>query len=299
MEITKLTTESRNTDSQNIDQLSTLEMIKVINEEDKKVAAAVERVLPDIALAIDAMTERFLADGRLIYCGAGTSGRLGALDAIELTPTYSVSPQKAFGILAGGKEAMFSAIEGAEDSKELAVEDLKKVDLSEKDVVIALAASGRTPYAISAIEYGNKVGALTISVTCNDKGEMNQLAQVGIAAVVGPEVITGSTRMKSGSAQKMVLNMLSTGVMIKSGKVYQNLMVNVQPTNLKLIQRSISIIQEATGVDAARAEDYLTRADNHVAAAIVMLETGKSFSESIQALDEKGGRISAVIKAGA
>lgn len=297
MEITKLTTESRNTHSQNIDQLSTLEMIKVINEEDKKVAAAVERVLPDIALAIDAMTERFLADGRLIYCGAGTSGRLGALDAIELTPTYSVSPQKAFGILAGGKEAMFSAIEGAEDSKELAVEDLKKVDLSEKDVVIALAASGRTPYAISAIEYGNEIGALTISVTCNDKGEMNQLAQVGIAAVVGPEVITGSTRMKSGSAQKMVLNMLSTGVMIKSGKVYQNLMVNVQPTNLKLIQRSISIIQEATGVDAAKAEEYLTRADNHVAAAIVMLETGKSFSESIQALDEKDGRISAVIKA--
>ncbi|MBL1226482.1 N-acetylmuramic acid 6-phosphate etherase [Enterococcus sp. BWR-S5] len=297
MEITKLTTESRNTHSQNIDQLSTLEMIKVINEEDKKVAEAVERVLPDIALAIDAMTERFLADGRLIYCGAGTSGRLGALDAIELTPTYSVSPQKAFGILAGGKEAMFSAIEGAEDSKELAVEDLKKMDLSEKDVVIALAASGRTPYAISAIEYGNEVGALTISVTCNDKGAMNQLAQVGIAAVVGPEVITGSTRMKSGSAQKMVLNMLSTGVMIKSGKVYQNLMVNVQPTNLKLIQRSISIIQEATGVDAAKAEDYLTRADNHVAAAIVMLETGKSFSESIQALDEKDGRISAVIKA--
>lgn len=297
MDIAKLTTEGRNPNSKNIDQLSTLDMVTVINEEDKKVAEAIEKVLPEIASAVDAMTQRFLAGGRLIYCGAGTSGRLGALDAIELTPTYSVSPEKAFGLLAGGQAAMFSAIEGAEDSKELAIEDLKKVELSEQDVVIALAASGRTPYAIAAIEYGNTCGALTISVTCNNTGVMNQLAQIGIAPVVGPEVITGSTRMKSGSAQKMVLNMLSTGVMVKSGKVYQNLMVNVQPTNLKLVQRAISIIQEATEVDAVRAEEYLKRADNHVAAAIVMLETGKSLEESIQALKEKQGRISAVIQA--
>lgn len=296
MEIAKLTTEGRNPHSQNIDQLSTLEMTKIINEEDKKVAEAIEKELPQIALAIDAMTERFLAEGRLIYCGAGTSGRLGALDAIELTPTYSVSPEKAFGLLAGGQEAMFAAIEGAEDSKELAIEDLKRVGLNEKDVVIAIAASGRTPYAISAIEYGNKIGALTISVTCNKTGLMNELAQIGIAPMVGPEVITGSTRMKSGSAQKMVLNMLSTGVMVKSGKVYQNLMVNVQPTNLKLIQRSISIIQEATGVDAVTAEDYLKQADNHVAAAIVMIETGKGLRESLEALDKQQGRISAVLQ---
>lgn len=297
MEIAKLTTEGRNPRSQNIDQLSTLDMVTLINNEDKKVAEAIENVLPEIASAVEAMTERFLAGGRLIYCGAGTSGRLGALDAIELTPTYSVSPKRAFGLLAGGQEAMFSAIEGAEDSKEMAIEDLKKVALNKQDVVIAIAASGRTPYAIAAIEYGNEIGALTISVTCNDNGMMNQIAQIGIAPLVGPEVITGSTRMKSGSAQKMVLNMLSTGVMVKSGKVYQNLMVNVQPTNLKLVQRSISIIQEATGVDAETAEAYLERAANHVAAAIVMIETGKNLDESIQALQEKHDRISDVVQA--
>ncbi|MBP1045111.1 N-acetylmuramic acid 6-phosphate etherase [Enterococcus sp. BWM-S5] len=297
MEIGKLTTEARNPRTQNIDQLRTLDMVQMINDEDKKVAEAVEKVLPEIAAAVDAMTERFISGGRMIYCGAGTSGRLGALDAIELTPTYSVSPDRAFGILAGGKDAMFTAVEGAEDSKELAIEDLKKVHLNKNDVVIAIAASGRTPYAVSAIEYGNELGALTISVTCNAAGLMNQIAQIGVAPVVGPEVITGSTRMKSGTAQKMVLNMLSTGVMVRSGKVYQNLMVNVQPTNLKLIQRSISIIQEATGVDAATAEDYLQRAENQVAAAIVMIETGKSFKESIQALKEKHDRISDVVKA--
>ncbi|MBL1228004.1 N-acetylmuramic acid 6-phosphate etherase [Enterococcus sp. BWB1-3] len=295
MEINQLTTETRNINSQHIDRLTTAEMVKIINNEDKKVAEAVEKALPEIAKAIDLIAERFKKGGRLIYCGAGTSGRLGTLDAIELTPTYSVSPKQAFGILAGGKEAMYEAVEGAEDSKELAVNDLKSHQLTDQDVVIAIAASGRTPYAISAVEYGNQLGALTVSVTCNKDGVMNQLAQIGIAAVVGPEIITGSTRMKAGTAQKMILNMLSTGVMIKAGKVYQNLMVNVQPTNLKLIQRSISIIREATGSDAETAEQYLRKAENHVAAAIVMIETGRSLSESEQSLKENNDRIAQAI----
>ncbi|HCS99083.1 MAG TPA: N-acetylmuramic acid 6-phosphate etherase, partial [Enterococcus faecalis] len=248
MNLEGLTTEARNEATKKIDQVSTLEMVTLINQEDQKVAQAIEKVLPQIAAAIDAAAERFKKGGRLIYCGAGTSGRLGALDAIELTPTYSVSPERAFGILAGGEKAMYQAIEGAEDSKELAIEDLTQHQLTARDVVIAIAASGRTPYAVSAIEYGKKVGALTISVTCNNQSPMNQLAEIGIAPIVGPEVITGSTRMKAGSAQKMVLNMFSTGIMVKVGNIYQNLMVNVQPTNEKLIQRATNIIKEAAEI---------------------------------------------------
>ena len=192
---------------------------------------------------------------------------------------------------------MFAAIEGAEDSKELAVADLKARRLCENDILVSIAASGRTPYAISALEYGAQVGALTVAVTCNKESEMNRVAQIGIAPVVGPEAITGSTRMKAGTAQKMVLNMLSTGVMVKTGKVYQNLMVHVQPTNQKLILRSISIIQEATGASAAAAEQYLTKAENRVAAAIVMLKTGKSLEESKTALQKNGDRVTDAVNA--
>lgn len=296
MDLNSLTTETRNQASINIDQLDALEIVKVINNEDKKVAEAITRVLPKVAEAIDAITERFNKGGRMIYCGAGTSGRLGALDAIELTPTYSVSPDRAFGIMAGGKEAMFKAIEGAEDSKELAIADLKAVNLSPNDVLIAIAASGRTPYTIAAIEYGNELGALTVSVSCNHYGQMNQIAQIGIAPVVGPEVITGSTRMKAGTAQKMILNMISTGVMIKTGKVYQNLMINVQPTNEKLIQRSINIIVDATGIENHLAADFLEKADNNVAVAIVMIKTGVSNEEATQLLNDYNGRISDIIR---
>lgn len=296
MEVNHLITEGRNPSTMSIDSMSTIEMVKVINEEDQKVALAVERVSPQIAEAIDQATARFLRGGRLIYCGAGTSGRLGALDAIELTPTYSVSPDQAFGLLAGGKEAMFQAVEGAEDSEELAIKDLKECNLKSEDVLISIAASGRTPYTISAIKYGKKVGALTISLTCNEQSAMNLLADIGIAPVVGPEVITGSTRMKAGTAQKLVLNMISTGVMIKTGKVYQNLMVNVQPTNKKLIQRSISIIQEATQVDEETATIYLEKADKRVNIAIVMILTGLDAEESADALKKVQGRISKVVE---
>lgn len=295
MNLEGLTTEARNEATKKIDQVSTLEMVTLINQEDQKVAQAIEKVLPQIATAIDAAAERFKKGGRLIYCGAGTSGRLGALDAIELTPTYSVSPERAFGILAGGEKAMYQAIEGAEDSKELAIEDLTQHQLTARDVVIAIAASGRTPYAVSAIEYGKKVGALTISVTCNNQSPMNQLAEIGIAPIVGPEVITGSTRMKAGSAQKMVLNMFSTGIMVKVGNIYQNLMVNVQPTNEKLIQRATNIIKEAAEIEEARAKEYLEAAQLEVAPAIVMAKAHVDFQKAKQLLAEHDGRISEVL----
>ena len=295
MNLEGLTTEARNETTKKIDQVSTLEMVTLINQEDQKVAQAIEKVLPQIATAIDAAAERFKKGGRLIYCGAGTSGRLGALDAIELTPTYSVSPERAFGILAGGEKAMYQAIEGAEDSKELAIEDLTQHQLTARDVVIAIAASGRTPYAVSAIEYGKKVGALTISVTCNNQSPMNQLAEIGIAPIVGPEVITGSTRMKAGSAQEMVLNMFSTGIMVKVGNIYQNLMVNVQPTNEKLIQRATNIIKEAAEIEESQAKEYLEAAQLEVAPAIVMAKAHVDFQKAKQLLAEHDGRISEVL----
>ena len=295
MNLEGLTTEARNEATKKIDQVSTLEMVTLINQEDQKVAQAIEKVLPQIAAAIDAAAERFKKGGRLIYCGAGTSGRLGALDAIELTPTYSVSPERAFGILAGGEKAMYQAIEGAEDSKELAIEDLTQHQLTARDVVIAIAASGRTPYAVSAIEYGKKVGALTISVTCNNQSPMNQLAEIGIAPIVGPEVITGSTRMKAGSAQKMVLNMFSTGIMVKVGNIYQNLRVNVQPTNEKLIQRATNIIKEAAEIEESQAKEYLEAAQLEVAPAIVMAKAHVDFQKAKQLLAEHDGRISEVL----
>lgn len=295
MNLEGLTTEARNEATKKIDQVSTLEMVTLINQEDQKVAQAIEKVLPQIAAAIDAAAERFKKGGRLIYCGAGTSGRLGALDAIELTPTYSVSPERAFGILAGGEKAMYQAIEGAEDSKELAIEDLTQHQLTARDVVIVIAASGRTPYAVSAIEYGKKVGALTISVTCNNQSPMNQLAEIGIAPIVGPEVITGSTRMKAGSAQKMVLNMFSTGIMVKVGNIYQNLMVNVQPTNEKLMQRATNIIKEAAEIEESQAKEYLEAAQLEVAPAIVMAKAHVDFQKAKQLLAEHDGRISEVL----
>lgn len=295
MNLEGLTTEARNEATKKIDQVSTLEMVTLINQEDQKIAQAIEKVLPQIAAAIDAAAERFKKGGRLIYCGAGTSGRLGALDAIELTPTYSVSPERAFGILAGGEKAMYQAIEGAEDSKELAIEDLTQHQLTAQDVVIAIAASGRTPYAVSAIEYGKKVGALTISVTCNNQSPMNQLAEIGIAPIVGPEVITGSTRMKAGSAQKMVLNMFSTGIMVKVGNIYQNLMVNVQPTNEKLMQRATNIIKEAAEIEESQAKEYLEAAQLEVAPAIVMAKAHVDFQKAKQLLAEHDGRISEVL----
>lgn len=294
--IESLSTEGRNPNSMNLDQVSTLEMVKIMNNEDAKVAAGITTVLPQIATAIDRAAERFTAGGRIIYIGAGTSGRLGLLDGVELTPTYSVPSTRAFGIIAGGDEAVYKAIEGAEDSRELGLADIKAVELTPQDILIGLSASGRTPYVLAALEYAKKVGALTISVSANPNSEMATVADVGIDVAVGPEVITGSTRMKSGTAQKMVLNMISSGIMVKTGKVYQNLMINVQATNEKLVNRGIRIVSQATGVSFEEAEKVFYESGERVNVAILMLELNVSSIEAKKLLKEKDGNIANVIR---
>lgn len=295
--INGLTTETVNEATRHIDEQDALGIVTMINNEDKKVADAIEAELPQIAKAVDAIAERFARGGRIIYCGAGSSGRMGTLDAVELTPTYSVSPDRAFGLLAGGQKAMYVAVEGAEDSRELAIEDLKGVDLKPEDCVIGIAASGRTPYTISALEYGKEIGALTVSITCNSASEMARVADISIAPVVGPEAISGSTRMKAGTAQKMVVNMLSTGTMIRLGKVYQNYMVHVQPTNEKLVVRATRMISEITGVDQEKALETLMKADKKVAVAIVMIEADCTKEQAVEVLDQTGGRVRPAIAA--
>lgn len=294
--INGLTTETVNENTKDIDSLDALGIVQRINAEDKKVADAVEKELPLVAKAVDAIAERFAKGGRIIYCGAGTSGRMGTLDAVELTPTYSVSPEQAFGLLAGGEQAMYRAVEGAEDSKELGIADLKKVRLGAKDCVIGIAASGRTPYTIACLEYANEVGALSIALTCNKDSEMACTAQISIAPIVGAEVISGSTRMKAGTAQKMVLNMISTGVMIRLGKVYQNYMVHVQPTNEKLEVRAVQMISRITGIQEEKARRVLSEADRRVATAIVMIQAGCDRRKAEEALEKTGGRVREAIE---
>ncbi|MEE0726322.1 MAG: N-acetylmuramic acid 6-phosphate etherase, partial [Clostridium saudiense] len=280
IKLENLTTESRNSSSLNIDKVSTLDMVKIINNEDKKVALAVEKELVKIAEAIDGIVSGMQKGGRLIYIGAGTSGRLGILDASECPPTYGVSEELVQGIIAGGTEAIFRAKEGAEDSKELAIEDLKSKNITENDTIVGLAASGRTPYVIGGLEYANKIGALTVSITCNANSEVAKVSKVSIAPVVGAEVVTGSTRMKAGTAQKLVLNMLSTGTMIKLGKVYGNLMVDVRATNKKLVERAKKIVCEATGVDREVAEKVLKETNYDVKLSILMILTGLDINEA-------------------
>lgn len=288
----KLDTEKINTNSRNIDKVSTLEMAQIINNEDKNVALAVEKELPNIAKAIDVIYEKLKDGGRLIYIGAGTSGRLGVLDASECPPTYGVDFELVQGIMAGGQSAMFKAKEGAEDSKELAVEDLNNIKFTNKDVLVGLAASGRTPYVIGALEYANSINAETIAVSCVQNSEISKAAKIGIEAVVGAEVVTGSTRMKAGSAQKMVLNMLSTGTMIKLGKVYGNLMIDVRPTNEKLVQRAKNIIVECTQCTIERAEDALLESGNDVRLSILMILASVSKEEAINILEKNNNNVS-------
>lgn len=296
IDLDRLVTESRNSRTLNIDSVETIEMIRLMNEEDKIVPLAVEKELPNIARAVDGATERLQKGGRLIYIGAGTSGRLGILDASECPPTYGVSDELVQGIIAGGYEAIFKAKEGAEDSKELAVEDLKSKKISKNDVIVGLAASGRTPYVIGGLEYANNVGALTISVTCNDNSEIAKVANISIAPVVGAEVITGSTRLKSGTAQKLVLNMISTGIMIKLGKVYGNLMVDVRPSNEKLVIRAKKIIATCTGCSNEMAEEFFEKSNRNVKVAIFMILSNLDRKQSIEVLEKNNGRIKEALK---
>lgn len=279
-------TEQQNPESLDIDALSTQEIITVINNQDKDVAAAVEKVLPDIARAVDAIVDCLGKGGRLIYIGAGTSGRLGVLDAVECVPTYGTPPEMVQGLIAGGEQAFTHSIEGAEDKPELAQADLKAIDLSGQDVVVGIAASGRTPYVLGAIDYAKSIGAKTTGIACNVPAPLLESADIAIGIEVGAEVVTGSTRMKAGTAQKMVLNMLSTASMIKLGKVYGNLMVDVQVTNEKLAQRARRIIQQIAQVDGPTAASLLEHAENNVKVAIVM-HTKQVDYEQAQALLKK------------
>ena len=295
MRIENLDTEKRNPNSLQIDRVSTEEMLRIINQEDQTIAQQVGEKLELIAEAVDQGSARYKKGGRLIYIGAGTSGRLGLLDAVELVPTYGISPDRAIGLIAGGNQAFVRAVEGAEDSKELAVEDLKSISLSKEGVVIGLAASGRTPYVIGGLEYANDIGALTIAISCNPQSQIGQIAIIPIDVPVGPEVVTGSTRMKAGTAQKMILNMLSTGIMIKLGYVYQNLMINVQTTNEKLVDRGIRIICEATGSSRQKAAETMKLTNNEVNTAIVMIEKKLDVDQARTLIKDNEGALAKII----
>lgn len=271
IELEKLSTEENNLNSKDIELQDSLEIVRRINEEDKKVAFCVEKELGSISRLIDAILSKYKKKTRIIYIGAGTSGRLGILDASECPPTYGVSFEKVQGIIAGGNEAIFKAKENAEDNPELGKQDLLNINLTENDVVIGLAASGRTPYVLGAIEYANSIGAITGSITCSKSSDLSKVSQYPIEVPVGAEIVTGSTRMKAGTAQKMILNMISTTIMIKLGKVFSGYMVDVKTSNQKLIERAKRIIMKTANCDYEKASDTLKKSGNDVKTAIVMI----------------------------
>lgn len=289
IELSDLTTETRNEETMNLDELSTAEILKIMNSEDQKVAQRVGKVLPDITQAVKQIILSFNKKGRLFYIGAGTSGRLGVLDAAECVPTFGTDPKMVQGLIAGGMKAMTIAVEGAEDSPELGAKDLQSQNLTNKDIIVGIAASGRTPYVIGGLDYAKKVGAATISLACNDHAKISKHADINIEIAVGPEVLTGSTRLKSGTAQKLVLNMLSTASMVGIGKVYKNLMVDVKPTNAKLVERSKHIIMEATDVSYTVANDMFEKAGKDVKLAIVMILTNVDLNEAKKRLQVAKG----------
>ncbi|EGR4401098.1 N-acetylmuramic acid 6-phosphate etherase [Vibrio cholerae] len=287
--LSHLVSEGRNPDTMDIDLLSSQEIVERLNQQDKQVPLAVEAVLPQIAQAVDKITAAFKQGGRLIYLGAGSSGRLGVLDASECPPTFGVSDQMVIGLIAGGKEAMFTAQEGAEDNATLGAHDLQQIDFSSKDVLVGIAASGRTPYVIGALEYANDLGATTIALSCNPDSPIAEIAQIAISPVVGPEALTGSTRLKSGTAQKLVLNMLTTASMIRLGKSYQNLMVDVRATNRKLIARAVRIVMQATDCQREEAEALLKESHNNAKLAILMHLTGMNYEQATAKLSQSDG----------
>ena len=269
----KLTTEQRNSATLNIDKCTTLEMVRLINEEDKKVAAAVEKILPEIAAAVDIIADKLKSGGRLFYIGAGTSGRLGVLDASECPPTFGVNADMVQGMIAGGNIALTCAVEGAEDDKSAAIDDLSRKDFSAADVLVGIAASGRTPYVLGGIEYAKKISASTIGISCVENSVLAKIVDIAITPITGAEVITGSTRMKAGTATKMVLNMLTTGAMIRLGKVCGNLMVDVHATNDKLRDRAKRIVIAATGCTEEQAVAALKKFNGSAKAAVLSINS--------------------------
>ncbi|MDD7305849.1 MAG: N-acetylmuramic acid 6-phosphate etherase [Peptoniphilaceae bacterium] len=291
----KNTTEKRNDRSSKLSSMETADILKLINEEDQTVAQAVKRELKNIEKAVDLIVDSFRKGGRLIYIGAGTSGRLGVLDASECLPTFSAPKDMVIGLIAGGDEALRNPIENAEDSLEFVKNDLEKISLNKKDTLVGIAASGRTPYVIGGLEYANKISANTISLACNEDAEISKYADVAIEVVTGPEVITGSTRMKAGTGQKMVLNMLSTTAMIKLGKTYKNYMVDLKPTNEKLIDRATRIIEEICKIDYEKAQKYLYDAKMKVKVAILMQKLGLGYEKANELLKENKGILDNII----
>ena len=294
--LSTLITEQRNPNSMNVDCLSVLEIVQLMNEEDKQVPLAIEKCLPQIAQAVECIVAAFQQGGRLVYIGAGTSGRLGVLDASECPPTFGVSPEMVKGIIAGGERALRHPIEGAEDSKAQAVVDLQTIQFSSKDVLVGIAASGRTPYVIGALEYAKSLGSVTVSIASNPNSAMANIVDIAIDTVVGPEVLTGSSRLKSGTAQKLVLNMLTTTSMILMGKCYQNLMVDVQASNEKLKARAIRIVMQATDCDKALAEETLKQADQYAKLAIMMILSGLDRAQAEALLEKHHGKLQLALK---
>lgn len=291
IDLSVLVTESRNKETMGLDQMTPLEIVTVMNREDGKAVNAVGEVLPQIAQAIAWCTDSLKQKGRIIYIGAGTSGRLGVLDAVECPPTFGVSPDVVVGLMAGGTPAFVRAVEGAEDSQTMGEEDLKEIHLSPADIVIGLAASGRTPYVIYGLRYAKKIGCRTVAVSCNRDSEIGKEADLAIEPVPGPEVLTGSTRLKAGTVQKMVLNMISTGSMVSIGKVYQNLMVDVVQTNMKLITRAENIVMTATGCTREEARDSLEEAEGSVKLAITMILLQCGAKSAKTRLNRAGGYV--------
>ncbi|MGV3278676.1 N-acetylmuramic acid 6-phosphate etherase [Rickettsiales bacterium LUAb2] len=296
IDLTKIATETRNSNTLNIDTLDTLGIVSKINQEDQKVALAVEKELPSIAAAIDVITNAFTNNARLVYLGAGTSGRIGILDASECPPTYGVSTEMVKGLIAGGKIAILESVENAEDKEELAIDDLKAINFTKNDVLVGLAASGRTPYVIGGINYAKSLGANTVAIACSKNSAIGAVADIKIEVEVGPEVITGSTRMKAGTAQKMVVNMLTTASMIKIGKVYSNLMIDVQPLNAKLIERCKAIFMEATGASYSDAETYLAQSKNNVKLAVLMKQGNVNLEQATNLLKVANFKLNDAIK---
>jgi N-acetylmuramic acid 6-phosphate etherase len=287
----KPVTEQPNPNTKDIDRRSTLEIVTLINDEDKNVAEAVSRVLNSIADAVDVIVERIRSGGRLIYIGTGTSGRLGVLDASECPPTFGVSPEKVLGIIAGGYDALHQAVEAAEDDPEQAARDLQANNVSSRDAVVGISASGNTPYTVGAIEYAKSIGAATIAVTCNPDSLMTTAAEVSIAPVVGPEVIAGSSRMKAGTAEKLILNMLSTATMIKLGFVYSNLMSNLRATNEKLRRRAREILAEETGISADEAASVFEKSGEDLRVALLMARAKLPADEARRLLESHSGSV--------
>ncbi|MBU2444206.1 MAG: N-acetylmuramic acid 6-phosphate etherase [Bacteroidetes bacterium] len=295
-EIKNLTTEQRNKKSMDIDSKGTLDILRIINDEDKLVAFAVEKEISYIVEAVELVVTSFKEGGRLLYFGAGTSGRIGVVDAVECPPTFGTPPEMVQGFIAGGKEAMFVAQEGAEDKEENGAKDVIKAKVTEKDTVCGIAASRRTPYVIGAVKKARELGAKTIYVTCNPRSEFNLDVDVAICPEVGPEVVMGSTRMKSGTAQKLVLNMITTTAMIRIGKVYENMMIDLQMTNLKLVERSKRIVMTITGVSYDEAEKYLKEARGHVKTALVMIRAKVTYEEAKRRLELSEGFVRKAIE---